>query len=136
MWYRDIHLEYKKTGVLIPVCPLEKIIECDEGYRVGYRNKVEFTIGRKFTKIGERGPICVGFNIGNMSKGILFVEQPDNILTISKESISVAKVMEKIVTESEMEPYDRMNNTGFWRIVLYRESKKTKECMISVIVTD
>ena len=52
-WYRDQHLAYKATGTLTPVCPLEKVIECDKDYLSGYRNKVEFTIGRKFVKFGE-----------------------------------------------------------------------------------
>jgi hypothetical protein len=38
----------------------------------------------------------------------------------------VAKVIENIVKESGIEPYDRRINAGYWRIVLYRESKKTK----------
>jgi len=35
-----------------------------------------------------------------------------------------------------LEPYDRNQNEGFWRILLFRESKKTKEAMISVIVSE
>jgi len=117
------------------VCPLDHVIECDENIREGYRNKVEFTVGRKFKGIGEQGPICVGFNLGNMAKGIVFVDEPDTIKVISKESIYVAKEMEKIIQKMDIEPYDRSINQGFWRIILYRESKKTKECMISVVVT-
>jgi hypothetical protein len=48
---------------------------------------VEFTIGRRY----EDNAICVGFNKGNMSKGIIFVDYPDNIKAISGESIHVAK---------------------------------------------
>ena len=135
-WYRDIHLAVKAGKDLMPVCPLEKVIECDENMRIGYRNKVEFTVGRKFKAIGEQGPICVGFNLGNMAKGILFVEEPDKIKVISPESLSVAKQMEKLIAASGVEPYDRCTNEGFWRIVLYRESKKTKECMFSIVVTE
>jgi len=46
---------------------------------LGYRNKVEFTIGRRY----ENNEICVGFNKGNMNKGILYVDYPDNIKAIS-----------------------------------------------------
>lgn len=52
-WYRDHYLSHKETGVLQPVCPLNKVIRCDEDYIPGYRNKVEFTIGRKFAGIGK-----------------------------------------------------------------------------------
>ena len=41
---------------------------------------MEFTIGRRY----EDNEICVGFNKGNMNKGIIFVDYPDNIKSISK----------------------------------------------------
>lgn len=139
-WFRDVHeaiADHQKTAdEYLPCCPLEKIIECDESYRDGYRNKVEFTIGRRFTAIGEQGPICVGFNLGHMAKGILYVEKPDSIKVISRESVQAAKRLEQIVEASGLEPYDRTVNKGFWRILLYRESKNTKQCMVSVVVTD
>jgi hypothetical protein len=66
-WYRDVHLLSKEKAVAI--CPLEKIIECDQHFIPGYRNKVEFTIGREFKGLPLQdniGPICVGFTQGNM----------------------------------------------------------------------
>jgi len=71
-----------------------------------------------------------------MAKGILYVDSPDNINVIPDRSIAVAKVFEQIIIESEIDPFDRVVNTGFWRILLYRESKKTKQCMISIIVSE
>lgn len=68
-------------------CEFSKIIETDPEYINEYRNKVEFTIGKRY----EDNQICVGFNKGNISKGIIYVDYPDNIKAISKESISVAK---------------------------------------------
>jgi tRNA/tmRNA/rRNA uracil-C5-methylase (TrmA/RlmC/RlmD family) len=54
-------------------------------------------------------------------------------------SKKAAKLVEAIVLKFnekyQIEPYDRLKNEGFWRILLYRESKLTKEVMISVIVT-
>lgn len=38
-----------------------------------------------------KAPVCVGFNRGNLGKGISFVEKPDNIKVNSAESIMVAK---------------------------------------------
>jgi hypothetical protein len=38
--------------------------------------------------------LCVGFNIGNQAKGIIFVAKPDNIKVISKESLIIAKRVE------------------------------------------
>lgn len=100
---------YKSSAQIQPVCPLEKVIECDQDYILGYRNKVEFTIGRKFVGFGKEGPICVGFNQGNLAKGILYVDIPDNIKVISAESIQVAKELERIVVQSGIEPFDRVN---------------------------
>eukprot|EP00347_Sterkiella_histriomuscorum_P007969 403346871 len=113
-------------------CELSHVIECDLDYINQYRNKVEFTIGRRF----EDNEICVGFNKGNMSKGIMYVDYPDNIKSISDSSVQVAKIVEKIVKDSGIEPYDRKINQGFWRILLYRESKKTNQALISVVVSE
>ena len=58
---------------------------------------------------------------------------------ISKESLSVAKTVEQVVSDihetHSVEPYDRLKGEGFWRILLYRESKATKEALISLIVS-
>ena len=58
---------------------MSSVIECDEHYVNEYRNKVEFTIGKRY----EDEKICVGFNKGNLNKGITFVDYPDNIKSIS-----------------------------------------------------
>jgi len=114
-WYTKELQELKQP------CELSHIIECEEQFRDQYRNKVEFTIGRRY----QDNAICVGFNTGNLSKGITFVDYPDGIKTNSKESVEVAKIVERIVIESGVEPYDKRINKGYWRICLYRESKKT-----------
>lgn len=138
-WFRDIYIGWTE-GKEEPVCPLDRVIECDRDYIKGYRNKSEFTIGREFAGIGKTGEIVVGFNKGNMSKGIIYVDKPDNIQVVSEESKQVAKSIEKLVRQFNekygIEPYDRINNKGFWRILLHRESKKTKEAMISIIVSE
>lgn len=138
-WYRDIHLEFQK-GVELPICPLDKIIECDLDYIEGYRNKVEFTVGREFVGIGKEGDLICGFNQGSLSKGIMYVGKPDNIAVISTESKQVAKSIQGIIQDFNkkygIDSYNHKVNQGFWRIVLYRESKKTKEMMISLIVTE
>lgn len=102
----------------------------------GYRNKVEFTVGRGYAPPREgteelwspEGPINVGFNRGNLSKGISFVESGEAVRVNSANSLHVAKVFEQIVREGpkELEPFDKASGKGFWRILLYRESKVTK----------
>jgi tRNA/tmRNA/rRNA uracil-C5-methylase (TrmA/RlmC/RlmD family) len=108
------------------------VIESDAHYVNEYRNKVEFTIGRRY----EDNEICVGFNKGNINKGIIFVDYPDKIKVISNMALWAAKTLEKVVKESGLEPYDRIKNEGFWRILLYRESKRTMQILISVVVTE
>ena len=71
---------------------------------------MEFTIGRKYAGLKNKGPICIGFNKGNMSKGILYVDDPDKIIVIPQRSINIAKVFEQIIQKSEIEPYDRNIN--------------------------
>mmetsp|Transcript_11077 Transcript_11077/g.16844 ORF Transcript_11077/g.16844 Transcript_11077/m.16844 type:complete len:108 (-) Transcript_11077:719-1042(-) len=70
----------------------------------------------------------------------MFVGKPDTITVIPSRSVKVAKVVEEVVKnfneEHGVEPYNRDTNEGLWRILLYRESKKTKECMISIVLTD
>jgi len=110
-----------------PSIPLEPEIIANHDLIDGYRNKVEFTVGRGYSpKDGPAGEICVGFNRGNMSKGLIFVDKPDTIRVNSKESIQVAKQFESIVKASGIDPYDRLKNVGYWRILLYRESRDTK----------
>ncbi len=106
-----------------------------------YRNKVEFTVGRTFKastdegRLWDEGDICVGFNRGNAFKGISFVERPDAIRVNSDESLAVAKTFEQIVRDSGVGPYDKSSNSGFWRILVVRESKVTKQILVSVVIT-
>ena len=71
--------------------------------------------------------MCVGFNVGNLAKGIIYAGRPDNIKVISKESKIVASIMESIIIKFNkkygFDFYNKLANKGFWRIVLYRESK-------------
>ena len=64
------------------------------------------------------------------------MDYPDGIKTNSAESVQVAKVIEQLVKESGVEPYDRRINQGYWRLVLFRESRRTNQVLISVTVSD
>lgn len=77
----------------------------------------------------------MGFNTGNLSKGITFVDRPDGIKTNSADSVGVAKQIEKLVVESGIEPYDKRINKGFFRLLLYRESKRTNQVLLSLVVS-
>jgi len=124
--------------------PLEKEIIHSEVLE-GYRNKVEFTVGRAYAPPrpghdefwNPEAPICVGFNRSNLRKGINFVESPECIRVNSSESLLVAKQFEEIVRNapSELTVFDKATAKGFWRILLYRESKVTKQVLICVVVS-
>jgi len=73
--------------------------------------------------------------MGALQKGIVFVEKPDSIKVNSPESLICAKKFEAIVVKSGQEPYDRCQNKGFWRILLYRESQVTKQVLIAAVIT-
>ena len=53
-------------------CPFKGVVQCSPDYMQGYRNKVEFTVGRQYFD----KKICVGFMKGNTNKGILYVDYP------------------------------------------------------------
>ncbi len=102
----------------------------------GYRNKVEFTVGRGYAPPRQgvdelwnaQAPINVGFNRSNLSKGISFGENGDKVKVNSSQSAYVAAIFQEIVRNGpkELEPFDKASGKGFWRILLYRESKVTK----------
>ena len=54
-------------------CPIKGFIECDEPYRLKYRNKVELTIGLDKDEV-----VRVGYNRGNAQKQIHLVEKAEN----------------------------------------------------------
>lgn len=56
-----------------------------------YRNKVEFTIGRKYDIENKcPGEICVGFNVGDSAKGVNYVDSPAGTKVNSDESLLAA----------------------------------------------
>ena len=76
-----------------------------------------------------------------MSKGIIFVDSPDDIVVNPKGCLIVCKKFESLVKSFESKnselysPYDRSLNKGFFRILLYRESKRTKQILIGIVVS-
>jgi hypothetical protein len=82
------------------------------------------------------GDICVGFNVGDSSKGVNFVDSPANTKVNSEESLIAAKLIEEIVKNSNVEPFLKTKIEGYWRIFLYRESSKTNQALISIVVTE
>jgi tRNA (uracil-5-)-methyltransferase len=63
------------------------------------------------------------------------VEKPDAIKVNSSESLIVAKTFESIVKQSGISPYEKNSNSGYWRLLVVRESKTTKQMLVSVVVS-
>jgi len=133
---------FTNSGETLPLDPT--IIHSD--VLDGYRNKVEFTVGRGYLPPrpgtselwNPEGPVVVGFNRTNLSRGISFVENPEIIRVNSRQSVAVAKTFEELIRScpgAEYSPFDKARNKGFWRILLYRESKTTKQVLICVVVS-
>jgi tRNA/tmRNA/rRNA uracil-C5-methylase (TrmA/RlmC/RlmD family) len=119
-----------------PAIALDPQIICSDKIDA-YRNKVEFTVGIKYDESSKSvGDACVGFNVGNSSKGINFVDLPDEIKVNSKESLEAAQRFERIVKSSGQLPFNKNSNSGLWRILLYRESVRTKQVLICFVVTE
>lgn len=139
IWFRE-RLEKKDEKEQMTCCDLSHVIQGDADRLHAYRNKVEFTIGRQYEGMDKKGKLTVGFSQGNLAKGIMFTGPADNISVISEESLYVAKKVEEVVQDiydaHGIEPYDKMKNDGFWRLVLFRESKQTKQVLISLIVSE
>lgn len=47
----------------------------------------------------------------------------------------MAKIFEQIIAKSGLNPFEKVNNTGYWRILVVRESKITKQMLVSVVVS-
>lgn len=112
-------------------CDFEGVIECDPEFMQGYRNKVEFTIGRHYTD----KQICVGFMKGSSNQGILFVDYPYETIEgeiedgampnlvplphISQQSVRFAWTLQKMLREFEgkygLKEYSSMTHEGAWR---------------------
>lgn len=83
---------------------------------VGYRNKVEFTIGP-----GEDGRPCVGFNVGLFADGFTAVHHPRDCPHVSPAAQLAAAAVEACVRASPLPAWDKRSGSGFWRLLTVRE---------------
>lgn len=116
-------------------CDFKGILECDEEARTGYRNKVEFSISRNY----HDKKLCVGFMKCNTNTGLLYVDYPKDLPHISAYSVECAEKVQTLVREYEekygIQEYRTDVHTGSWRTMLYKESKKTNEVLISIAIS-
>jgi len=116
-------------------CSFEGILPCDEEYRKGYRNKIEFTIGRNY----DDNQLCVGFLKGNANKGLLYVDYPKDLPHISDYAADCAEKLQTLLREYDekyaLNEYNCITHAGCWRMFIYKESKRTNEKLISVVLS-
>ncbi|GJQ08268.1 hypothetical protein GpartN1_g59.t1 [Galdieria partita] len=115
-----------------PCCNLESLIDMpeEEGARLFYRNKNEFTIGFSYKDDGT--PIeTVGFALGLFREGEIRVDSVnDECVTTSKRAIAIANILEVFIRSSQLRAYDKRTHKGFWRQVIVREGFRTKEVLV------
>eukprot|EP01063_Lacrimia_lanifica_P011316 TRINITY_DN18124_c0_g1_i1.p1 TRINITY_DN18124_c0_g1~~TRINITY_DN18124_c0_g1_i1.p1 ORF type:complete len:602 (+),score=221.69 TRINITY_DN18124_c0_g1_i1:53-1858(+) len=85
--------------------------------QLGYRNKVEFTIG-----MGKDGKTpCVGFMFGKTAESLGWVEPATDVKVVSDRTKRVAAKFAAFLATSPHAPYDKFARTGVWRALLVRE---------------
>ncbi len=63
------------------------------------------------------------------------IGSPRDVLIISKNTKMIIALMENFIkTKYEhLDGYDRVEHIGFWRYLIVRESKRTRQTMIIVV---
>uniref|UniRef100_K3WPJ1 RRM domain-containing protein n=1 Tax=Globisporangium ultimum (strain ATCC 200006 / CBS 805.95 / DAOM BR144) TaxID=431595 RepID=K3WPJ1_GLOUD len=95
----------------------------------GYRNKCEFTIGFDV----DNKP-CVGFRMGLFRDGLITTSKPDQCINVSQVMKDVCATVQSLVETSSFPVYDVKEQTGVWRQLTVRESERTKDLMVMIMV--
>ncbi|KAF1332138.1 23s rrna methyltransferase, partial [Globisporangium splendens] len=95
----------------------------------GYRNKCEFTIG---FDVGNKP--CVGFRMGLFRDGLITTSKPDQCINVSQVMKDVCATVQSLVETSSFPVYDVKEQTGVWRQLTVRESERTKDLMVMIMV--
>ena len=111
-------------------CKLKNFVECSEKNRYFYRTKSEFSIG--FSSFDGR--IVVGFHAGGASnnsveRGQVYTDIP----TLTRQAFEISVICEKLIKDSELLVYNRIERDGFWRNIAVRQSDRTKEVLVNII---
>lgn len=110
---------------------ITEFLECDdESVRFNYRNKTELTIG-----LNHLGEPKVGYNRTNFEKGFAFIDDAGKNAIASQESIVLAYKLEEFIrTLPDLAVYDRFVHKGFWRYFVIRQSFRTKQILLNIVV--
>lgn len=94
-------------------------------FTVGYRNKVEFTIGRN-----ADGEIDVGNRMSSYREGNTCVASPEPLKMPTDKMKKIAQLMVEFVKSSEYEPFNVENYEGTYRNITVRETRQGNVMLI------
>ncbi len=107
-----------------------------------YRNKMEFTFGRK--RWLSRAEIDSGEQAAerDFALGLHVPGRYDRILQLnacylqSELSDAIRRFVFRFSSASGMQAYSTEDHRGFWRFLVIREGKNTGECLVNVVTAD
>ena len=124
----------------LPCCELGKFMECEEQNRVFYRNKNELTIGLSAPIFDGKCLPKLGFNVAVQVQNFHCIEggqKPEDNITCPQEAFYISQIVEEIVRESGIGVWSRYlvgtGLNGFWRNLVIRLSKVTKEIVVTLV---
>ncbi|XP_043495148.1 tRNA (uracil-5-)-methyltransferase homolog A isoform X1 [Polistes fuscatus] len=98
-------------------CELKPILHAES--TEAYRNKCEFTIGKNIK--GDK--VIIGFRLSSYAAGCTAVGPIDNLCHIPTSMKTAVKILEEFVQISGLEPFNPVDNSGYWRQVTARTSR-------------
>ncbi|KAG5345320.1 TRM2A methyltransferase, partial [Acromyrmex heyeri] len=98
-------------------CKLENILSAD--VTEAYRNKCEFTVG----KDSEQSKIMIGFRLSTYASGSTAVGPIDDLCHIPENMKIAIKILETFIHESNLEPFNPVDHSGYWRQVTARTTR-------------
>lgn len=101
--------------------PLDQVVLAASPY--AYRNKMQITFK------SQSGKTTCGFYEENSHK----VVDLDVCLMHSEMQNEIAKALKQLVIDLRLKPYDEDRQTGLIRHAIIRESKKNKQCMVTIV---
>ena len=133
-------VKQKKKLVIEALCriggvdnaPVQDTIPSPDQYY--YRNKMEFSFSNKVWDAANSKIQNNAFGLGLHLPG-----RYDTVINIkecflqSEVSSKILLLIRDITEESGLPVYDLQKHRGFWRYLVIREGKKTKECLINLI---
>lgn len=98
-------------------CELQNILSTD--IIEAYRNKCEFTIG----KDAEENKVIIGFRLSSYASGSTEVGPVDDLCHIPESMKVAVKILETFIHESNLEPFNPVNHSGYWKQVTARVTR-------------